>query len=210
MQWLLYICVLFNFTMADYNDKKIEVHPFEPFLPQWARVLVLGTFPPKPERWAMPFFYPNKINDMWRIMGLVFFNDKDHFIATDGKFLLNDIKQFLKEKGIAMYDTAEKVIRERDNASDKYLRIIEPTDIVAMLTNRPTITTLVATGEKAATVAATQLGTSIPATGCFSKATIDNHEIRLYRMPSTSRAYPLALAKKAEAYRAMFHSIGLL
>ena len=65
---------------------------------------------------------------MWRVMGLVFFGDKDRFIATDGNgYLLADIKQFLQEKGIAMYDTAEKVIRERDNASDKYLCIIEPT-----------------------------------------------------------------------------------
>lgn len=196
--------------MADCKEVKIEVHPFEPFLPQRARVLMLGTFPPKPERWSMPFFYPNKINDMWRVMGLVFFNDKDHFIAPNGKFLLDDIKQFLQEKGIALYDTAEKVVRERDNASDKYLHIIEPTDIAAMLSVRPTITTVVATGEKAATIAATQLGTTIPATGCFTQTAINGCEIRLYRMPSTSRAYPLALAKKADAYRAMFHSTGLL
>ena len=159
----------------------------------------------------MPFFYPNKINDMWRVMGLVFFGDKDRFIATDGNgYLLADIKQFLQEKGIAMYDTAEKVIRERDNASDKYLCIIEPTDIVAMLASCPTITAVVATGEKAATVAAAQLGITTPATGCSTQAAINNREINLYRMPSTSRAYPLALAKKAEAYRAMFQSIGLL
>ena len=109
-----------------------------------------------------------------------------------------------------MYDTAEKVIRERNNASDKYLCIIEPTDIAAMLSVRPTITTVVATGEKAATVAAAQLGITTPATGCSTQAAINNCEINLYRMPSTSRAYPLALAKKAEAYRAMFHSTGLL
>ena len=148
---------------------------------------------------------------MWRVMGLVFFGDKDRFIATDGNgYLLADIKQFLQEKGIAMYDTAEKVIRERDNASDKYLCIIEPTDIVAILASCPTITAVVATGEKAATAAAMQLGTSIPATGCFAQAIINGREIRLFRMPSTSRAYPLALAKKADAYRAMFQSIGLL
>ncbi|MCU4570448.1 uracil-DNA glycosylase family protein, partial [Acinetobacter ursingii] len=30
------------------------------------------------------------------------------------------------------------------------------------------------------------------------------------RMPSSSRAYPLALEKKAEAYRVLFENIGLI
>lgn len=30
------------------------------------------------------------------------------------------------------------------------------------------------------------------------------------RMPSTSRAYPLAVEKKADAYRQLFHKAGLV
>ena len=52
-----------------------EKHPFEPFLPAKARILFLGSFPPQPHRWSMPFYYPNWINDFWRIMGLLFFED---------------------------------------------------------------------------------------------------------------------------------------
>ncbi|MEG2070186.1 MAG: uracil-DNA glycosylase family protein, partial [Bacteroidales bacterium] len=37
----------------------IEFHPLEPFLPPHAQLLLLGSFPPKPERWSMSFFYPN-------------------------------------------------------------------------------------------------------------------------------------------------------
>ena len=48
--------------------KSLEIHPFAPFLPAGAEFLFLGTFPPKPEKWSMEFFYPNKINDMWRVM----------------------------------------------------------------------------------------------------------------------------------------------
>lgn len=36
-----------------------ELHPLEPFLPANARVLMLGSFPPKRIRWSMDFFYPN-------------------------------------------------------------------------------------------------------------------------------------------------------
>ena len=57
----------------------IERHPWEPFVPENSRVLILGAFPPKSNRWSMEFYYPNRINDFWRIIGLVFFADKDHF-----------------------------------------------------------------------------------------------------------------------------------
>ena len=56
----------------------VERHPFEPFLPQGCRLLMLGSFPPAPKRWAMKFYYPNFTNDMWRIFGLCFYSDKLH------------------------------------------------------------------------------------------------------------------------------------
>lgn len=196
--------------MTSENSLNIEIHPFEPFLFDGARVLMLGTFPPKPERWSMPFYYPNKINDMWRVMGLVFFGDKEHFVDTsNGGFKLAEIKRFLVGMNIAMYDTARRVVRERDNASDKYLHIVEPTDIVGILCGYPTITVVVAAGEKAAMVAAGQLGTDAPSVGNYSVAEVAGRAVRLYRMPSTSRAYPLALEKKAAAYRKMLRDAGL-
>ena len=58
----LHIIYIIHCTMK--QNLPIESHPFPPFLPDGARVLMLGTFPPKPNRWAMEFFYPNKTNDM--------------------------------------------------------------------------------------------------------------------------------------------------
>ncbi|MBQ5620873.1 MAG: uracil-DNA glycosylase family protein, partial [Alistipes sp.] len=66
-------------------QKPIEKHPLQPFLPDGARLLMLGSFPPKRERWSMDFFYPNWINDMWRIVGLLFFEDKNHFVFESEK-----------------------------------------------------------------------------------------------------------------------------
>ena len=69
---------------------EVEVHPFEPFLPEDARLLMLGTFPPSEKRWSVKFYYPNFINDMWRIVGLLFFHDKDYFVdATQKRFRLD-------------------------------------------------------------------------------------------------------------------------
>ena len=78
----------------------MERHPLEPFLPENARILMLGSFPPPIKRWSIPFFYPNMQNDMWRIYGLIFFNDKDHFVEVKEKrFNQPLLEAFLREKG---------------------------------------------------------------------------------------------------------------
>ena len=187
----------------------IECHPFEPFVPEGAVMLMLGTFPPKPERWSMEFYYPNKINDMWRIMGLIFYGDKNHFwIEAEKRFDLHKLKAFLTEKKIALYDTATRVRRLKDNASDKFLDIVETIDLDEFFKKRPTISAIVTAGEKATGVIAEKAGVEVPKTGEVVHCTYHGHEFDLYRMPSSSRAYPLSLEKKAEAYRTMFRQIG--
>ena len=88
----------------------IEHHPLKPFLPSNGKVLFLGSFPPPKKRWCMDFFYPNFINDHWRIEGQIWFGDKNHFVDTERKcFKMNEIMAFLSEKGIALFDTAMAV-----------------------------------------------------------------------------------------------------
>ena len=167
----------------------IEEHPLEPFLPANAVLLMLGSFPPQKKRWSMDFFYPNLQNDMWRIVGLIFFQDKEHFLNPEKKVFDKDrIIEFLNDKGIALYDTASAIRRLQDNASDKFLEVIEQTDISLLLKQIPMCKAIV---------------TSEP----FE---FGDKAMKLYRMPSSSRAYPLALEKKAAAYRVMFNELGLL
>lgn len=154
----------------------------------------------------MPFFYPNKINDFWRIMGIIFF-DGDRDALWDKqlqRFDLDAIKRFLDREGIALWDTAMAVKRLRDNASDKFLDIVEPIDLATLLQSHPTITTVVTTGEKATGVIAEQVGIDIPAIGIPVTCQMGHHQFTLWRMPSSSRAYPLALDKKADAYSKVF------
>ena len=189
---------------------QIEIHPFEPYVPDEARFLFLGTFPPKPDKWSMEFFYPNKINDMWRIMGLLFFADRDHFWNVgERRFMIEPIKRFLDSRRIAMYDTACRVRRLKDNASDKFLDIVEPVNLEALLKATPSIEVVVTTGEKSASVVAMLTGSEVPAVGECKEVEVAGRNVRHYRMPSTSRAYPLAIEKKAAAYGAMFQAEGI-
>ena len=188
----------------------IETHPLSPFLPEGARILMLGSFPPKRERWSMEFFYPNWINDMWRILGVIFFGDKDHFVVSTKRFDRDKCADFAAERGIAMFDTASQVRRLKDNASDKFLEIVTPTDIAALLKEIPQCSTIVTTGQKATDVIVETYGCDEPEVGSFTKVVIDGRELRFWRMPSSSRAYPLPLEKKAEPYRKMFETEHIL
>lgn len=183
-----------------------ERHPFAPFIPPMSTYLFLGTFPPPRIRWSMDFYYPNWGNDMWRIMGLIFFEDKDYFCDKEEKrFWLPKIKQFLERERIAIYDTAEEVFRKKGNASDKFLEIRRSVDLEALLRKNPTIKTVVTTGEKAASVVATITNSEMPQVGESSKFLCHGCEISHYRMPSSSRAYPLSIEKKADYYKILFH-----
>jgi G:T/U-mismatch repair DNA glycosylase len=190
---------------------QIETHPFEPFLPENAVLLMLGSFPPQPKRWKMKFYYPNFINDMWRIFGLIFFDDKQHFILEDEKkFDEPHLIDFLKSKGVALYDTATVIRRLQDNASDKYLEVVEPTDIKDLLIKIPHCKAVVTTGEKATETIRTQVEVAQPKVGSYEPFSINGKNYRLYRMPSSSRAYPMSLEQKAETYRKMFEELGML
>ena len=183
-----------------------EKHPFQPFLPENARILFLGSFPPQEHRWCMPFYYPNWINDFWRIMGLIHYADKDHFcIPGEKRFDEATIRRFCTDAGLAFYDTACEVRRLKDNASDAFLEVVTPTDIPALLRRIPHCDTLVTTGQKATEVIAQRYSSPIPPVGGSTTLTIDGRPLRFFRMPSTSRAYPLPLEKKTAAYRQLFN-----
>jgi len=182
-----------------------EKHPFEPFLPENARILFLGSFPPQPHRWCMPFYYPNWINDFWRILGLIHFSDKDHFcLPGEKRFDEAAIRAFCTDAGLAFYDTACEVRRLKDNASDAFLEVVTPTDIPALLRRIPQCGTLVTTGQKATEVISETFGCGIPPIGGSQELTAGDRTVRFWRMPSSSRAYPLPLAQKADLYRRLF------
>ena len=144
------------------NEGGVEYHPLRPFLPENAKVLFLGSFPPQRKRWCMDFYYPNFINDHWRIEGQIFFGNKNHFVDLAAKrFKIDEIIVFCQEKGLAFFDTSTAIRRLQVNTS-----------VIIPDTNNN-----------------------------------DGDQILLYRLPSSSRAYPLSFDKKVEAYQQMFKQV---
>lgn len=188
------------------NTDISEMHPLSPFLPEGAKVLILGSFPPPSKRWSMDFYYPNMQNDMWRIMGLVFFDDKNHFI-TGKSFDKERLEEFLTEKKIALSDTAHKIIRLQGNASDNFLQVVEPVDLYTLLARIPDCYTIVTTGQKATDTLLSLINAGAPRVGEYVDFIYEGRQMRLWRMPSSSRAYPKPLAEKAKIYARIWDSV---
>ena len=133
----------------------------------------------------------------------MWFDDKNYFVDLERKcFLKEKIVDFLYNKGIALYDTAQVVRRLKDNASDAFLEIVEPTDLRALLRHIPRCQAIATTGEKATGEVCRYFSLDrIPALGSVTEL---EQGLSLYRLPSSSRAYPLAFEKKVEAYKTMF------
>ena len=148
---------------------------------------------------------------MWEIFGLVFFDDAQRLVdAEHTTFRMEDIKTLLKERGIAIYDTACAVRRLSGNASDKDLQIVEKTDIPSLLAQIPMCHDIVCTGQKSFSVLTDDFGVPVPQMGAYNEFVIADRPMRLWRMPSSSRAYPMPLTEKAKYYRRMMQETGLL
>ena len=185
----------------------IETHPLQPFLPPQARLLMLGSFPPPRARWCMDFFYPNRTNMMWEIFGLVFYNDASRLVDVPNKtFRKEEIVRLLMRQGIAIFDTAQAVRRLQGNASDKHLEVVQKTDIPALLQSIPLCHDIVCTGQKSAETICSDYAAPLPRPGENVPITININEgsqrqLLLWRMPSSSRAYPMKLEDKARYYQ---------
>lgn len=191
------------------SSSDVEYHPLIPFLPTNAKVLFLGSFPPQRKRWCIDFYYPNFINDHWRIEGQVFFGDRNHFVdLAEKRFKIDDIVAFCQEKGLAFFDTSSAVRRLKDNASDKFLEVVEPTDIPALIAQLPHLRAIVTTGEKATDTICASLSIPTPPKVNTYVPIPNTRQLVLYRLPSSSRAYPLAFDKKTQAYQQMFNFVG--
>lgn len=177
-----------------------ELHPLGFFLPENTRLLMLGSFPPPKARWSMDFYYPNIQNDMWRILGLIFYGNKDAFLRDKKAFSEEKAKAFCREKGIGIGDTAMEVIRLKANASDKFLEVVRPIDPEKVLSQIPECVAIVVTGQKAMdTLLSVLPGTEEPKVGFSSEFSCMGRTMRLFRM-----LHPLELIRGRWRRRPLF------
>lgn len=125
---------------------EVEIHPCSPFNVENAKILILGTFPPKKEHIDRDikektgkivkkqfFYYQSSKNQFWGIMDEVLKVEKEY----NGQKLYGnkDVKfkeQVLKDKGLGLADIFKKINRRKDKEwshNDTYIRNPEYVDL---------------------------------------------------------------------------------
>ncbi len=157
----------------------------------------------------MDFYYPNRQNDMWRIWAYIATGDKNAFMLPDGKTFDKDkIVAFCRSIGLALTDTGEEIVRQKGNASDAHLKVVKPRDFSRLLGRIPQCRDIVLTGEKAVeTLGATVGFKKIDVGGYVVTDYFPGAPVRIWRMPSSSRAFPRSVEWKAEYYRRVLDSL---
>lgn len=103
---------------------KIEIHPHKLFVPNNARVLILGTFPGKSNvhvKGLDEWFYASSRNQFWKIISEVYNLPLENTAEK---------KELFSNKGIAIGDIFLKIKRNENNNSDSSLEVIEYNDEV--------------------------------------------------------------------------------
>ena len=102
---------------------EIEIHPFDPFIPENATILILGSFPGREQTQSPPnidqWFYGAKRNQFWKIISAVY---NTELITKEDK------QQLFKKFGIGITDILLKVRRKNNSNLDNNLEIIEYND----------------------------------------------------------------------------------
>ena len=140
--------------------------------------------------------------------GHIAHGDKNFFVVPGEKrFDKEKIVAFCRAQGIALYDTAEEVIRLKGNASDDFLQVERPTDLSALLEQLPECRTIVATGQKSAETLQAITGCAPLPVGGSVETDFAGRHLTVWRMPSSSRAYPRPVEWKSTFYQKVLESL---
>ena len=141
----------------------METHPFGPFFPNDAKVLIVGTFPSLVHQ---GFYYTSPKNLMWPIFEKIF----NKTLSCGVNWDICAIKNLCKQKGVALCDIGLLIGRKKQSSSDKDLIFVQELDLKKMLSQYlPKCTTVLCTGDTAYKHAAKQFGVKAASNNSFTK-----------------------------------------
>ncbi|GET91362.1 hypothetical protein, unknown function [Leishmania tarentolae] len=159
-----------------------EDHPIGPVVHADSRILFCGTFPPV--RKSIRFYYPNANNDMWKVLGQVFYDDVDAFYTSAdcvsslfsppskqsscraATRVLDErrIWHFAHSQPVGFFDVCRRVRRRRGTSADDNIEALERTNVLRdVLSCTPHCAGILTTG----TLAFTMLLDDLCAHGTF-------------------------------------------
>lgn len=126
-----------------------HTHPYEPFFPEGATKLIVGTLPPPRftsgalKEGDVDFCYGSISGLLWPVLDRIF--DLNLKFETTSEAVAQR-KNFLASRGIGVCDIVHSCKRDKIDASDLGMQHIELRDVVSYLHQYPKIDTLLFTG----------------------------------------------------------------
>jgi len=126
-----------------------HTHPYQPFIPKNATKLIVGTLPPprftsgelKPD--DVNFCYGSRDGLLWPVLDKLFDLNLKFENTEDA---IQQRKEFLKSRGIGICDVVESSRRDKIDASDLGMQLVELRDLIGILRKNENIDTLLFTG----------------------------------------------------------------
>jgi hypoxanthine-DNA glycosylase len=148
---------------------------FAPIADAGARLLVLGTLPGEISL-RKGQYYGNPQNQFWRLMGAAL--GRDLPAAYEARLAA------LQGAGVALWDVVASAVRP--GSLDAQIRDHQPNALAALVATLPRLEAVAFNGKTAAAIGGRALGGA--------------PRLELIALPSSSPAYTLAFARKAEAW----------
>lgn len=133
-------------------EQKQETHPWKWYVPNGARTLMVGTFPPTKRNWNYDFFYPNKNNFFWRIIASIANKPLQHFSGNEAVEERKALLDFLR---LGITDMGYVIDRLQDSSLDENIAAVEFMDIQQILKENPSINKIIFTSSSGKSSAAT-------------------------------------------------------
>jgi len=149
---------------------------FPPIIGNQPKVLILGTMPSVASLQANEY-YGNPMNAFWKILSAI--------KGIDCPTEYERKKQLIREMDLALWDVCHACIRS--GSADSNISDEEPNPIAELLTENPSIKTIIFNGQTAKKL--------------FHRYFKRFEGVKTVTMPSTSPAYTLSFQKKLEAWK---------
>lgn len=132
-------------SMNSPNEIVVESHP------DWYRdipemkYLFLGSFPPHPDKWDYPFYYPNSQNSFWKLLAEIAGEQLLHVKGEPEKAVTERVQIMTKLKA-GVQNLGYKTERKGKSAKDTDIKILEFHDIRFIMEKHPELETIILPG----------------------------------------------------------------
>lgn len=118
-----------------------QVHPFKWYVPENARTLIIGTFPPVEARWGFAFFYPNLQNTFWKLLSTIAGEE----LLPDKSVMISQRQNILQKLKVGVTDMGGVIRRLAPDSKDESLEIVKYMEILQILDEYPSLERIILT-----------------------------------------------------------------